>query len=429
MQSVVRHPVGLLHLVLDHLQQVAVGTAHGVARLVDDRRREDHGVARCAGEPARVDHRVQHDVPAGLGLGRAHRRVPVVGRRDDAREKCGLLDRQVGGGDAEVGLRGGVDPVRVAAVVDGVEVVAHDRGLRLRLRDLDREKCLVRLAHVARRRRADQVPLDVLLRQRGATLGPAALEVVDQRACHALDGDAGAAGVERLVLCGRRRLPDVGRQRGVVDDRALLVGKGAHHGAGRTVVVRSEVDGGRLYGRVRRGVRDLGARVRGHDGAGAQERRRRGSCRRRRATTAASGADRGTRCGGSRRISSSCPSGASTRGVRCACSERARPSGSCLPKRCLPSDVTGRGHVRSPVLSGQTSAVADQYGGTSWAEPGTSALVADLHTITTACAKAGRRSAVRTWRGSPAGHVTCSVRSTRHTVRMYRVDTSKPSPA
>ncbi len=203
--------------------------------------------------------------------------------------------RQVRGVDAEVRLRSGLDAVRVAAAVDRVEVAVHDLGLGLALGDLDREQRLLELADVVGRRLVDVVPLDVLLRQRRAALGRAAAQVVEERAAHARDRDAAVVGEERLVLGRGDRLAR--RTRGascVVDDLALLHGERAHDRAGLAVGVVREVDGRRLRAGVVGRVRDRRVRVgarRRHRRRGS---RRRGSCRARRATTAASGAGRGS---------------------------------------------------------------------------------------------------------------------------------------
>src|SRR5690606_37167464 len=96
-----------------------------------------------------------------------------------------LREGELSGRLAEVGLRGGLYTVGVAAEVDGVEVVLEDLVLGELAVDLQGENRLPELADVVGRR-AQVVALDVLLGERRAALDRVAAQVVPQRAA---DGD------------------------------------------------------------------------------------------------------------------------------------------------------------------------------------------------------------------------------------------------
>ena len=131
----------------------------------------------------------------------------VVERRaaDDRGEEGALGGGQLRDVLVEVGLRRGLDAVRAAAVVDGVEVVLEDLVLGLLLVDLERDEDLAGLA----RQRAvggEEVVLDVLLGDRRAALGRlAALDRHPDRPRDAGRRDAVVL-VEVLVLRREHRL-------------------------------------------------------------------------------------------------------------------------------------------------------------------------------------------------------------------------------
>src|SRR5205823_10050881 len=110
----------------------------------------------------------------------------------------------------EVGLRRGLDAVRVVAVVDGVQVLVEDARLRPLARELDRE---ARLLHLAPEGAlvADVELADELLRDRRAALDHlAGTDVLPRGAGDALVVDA-AMLVETPVLDRDRRARHPGR--------------------------------------------------------------------------------------------------------------------------------------------------------------------------------------------------------------------------
>ena len=246
-------------LVLDHAQHEAalatelVGGVRGLglgqrrAELLDLARRDRAGlghpvedvlVAREQGRPRRLVA-VGAQVVRGVQHRGEHGRLPGVE----------LLGR-----DAEEGVGGRLDAVRPAAEVDGVEVALEDLLLGLLLLHLQGEEGLLDLALEGALLREVE-DLDVLLGDRGRTLGGVALRVREGRPEDALRVDA-LVGPEGAVLGGDRGvlhdLRDV-RER---DRLTVLVRELAQLGLAVGVV-----DVGRL-GLVRRvRVGDLGALV------------------------------------------------------------------------------------------------------------------------------------------------------------------------
>src|SRR3984885_15567898 len=101
---------------------------------------------------------------------------------------------------AEVGLRGGLDPVCAIAKIDRVEVGGDYLFLRPSTRELVGERCLAELLEDRAVGLRLQGVLDELLLDRGGSLDCAfVLDVVDERANDAADVDP-ALGVEALVL-------------------------------------------------------------------------------------------------------------------------------------------------------------------------------------------------------------------------------------
>ena len=227
--------------------------------------REGGGVALLLGEPALLDHRVEDEARALLGVGGllvAQARVVERRPADDRGEEGALGGGQLGDVLVEVGLGGGLDPVRAAAVVDRVEVVLEDLVLRLLLVDLDRDEDLAGLA----RQRAvgrEEVVLDVLLGDRRPALGGLATLDRDQHGPRdAGRGDAVVL-VEVLVLRREHRLLHVVGHLGQRHRLTVALGVGEPRHLGLAVGV---VDDRRLRRRELVGVRDVGARVRDTDG-------------------------------------------------------------------------------------------------------------------------------------------------------------------
>src|SRR4051812_39057861 len=84
---------------------------------------------------------------------------------------------------------------------------------------------------------------------------------------------------------------------------------------------------------------------------------------------------------------------------------------------------TGHGDARAPEM-GAPLPTLPSMGDAAGRILGPLTWPPTLHTITTDCAEAHRTRPSQAWRRSPVGRVTCSVRATRHTLLMYRVDTS-----
>ena len=176
----------------------------------------------------------------------------VVGRRvvQHRREHRALAQRQVLGLDVEVGAGGRLDAVGAAAEVDGVEVALEDLGLALLALDLQRQERLLDLA-LEGLVLGQVEDLDVLLGDRGGTLGRVAAGVAEGRAEDALGVDA-LVGPEALVLGGDDRVLDGLRHLLERDDVAVLRGVLAELGLAVAVV-----DERRLGLEVLVGVRDV----------------------------------------------------------------------------------------------------------------------------------------------------------------------------
>jgi hypothetical protein len=184
-----------------------------------------------------LGHVAQRLVAPGLGRGRVALGVGVLGRADGTGEERGLGQRELLHVLAEVGARGGLDAVRAAPEVNGVEVALEDLLLGELTLQLQREHRLLDLAG-ERALLAEVGVLHVLLGQRRRTLEVApAQEVVDRRARDAEGVDAVV--VEEVVVLGGddgvddhlRHLGDgdrlsVGRPRQIGDRLAVGVKEG-----------------------------------------------------------------------------------------------------------------------------------------------------------------------------------------------------------
>ena len=227
------------------------------------------------GEPALGLHPVEHVGHPGLRvllLLRAERGVVEARATDDRRQQGTLAHRELGDVLVEVRLGRGLDAVGAAAVVDGVEVVGQDLGLGLLLVDLQRDDQLLALAGQGLVL-GQEVVLDVLLGDRGATLGRPALDRGDEGATDAGGADALVL-VEAAVLGGEQGVLHVHRhlrQRHRLTV-AVHLGDPVHLGLAVAVV---DDRGLRLGQLVRRGDADRhpGHRDRGH---ARQEQRQQG---------------------------------------------------------------------------------------------------------------------------------------------------------
>ncbi len=170
----------------------------------------------------------------------------VVGLRggEDARERRRLKECEIAPPHAEVGLRGGFDPIRAVAEVHGIEVLRQDLVLRERALHLDGEEDLADLLFHGPR--GDDVIADAVLSfdvvPRVDALhellgdGRAALDLVagDQVAPGgpdgALDIDAGVV-VEARVLDGDHRVAEMFRHLSERDQRPVdrAVERGQEH--------------------------------------------------------------------------------------------------------------------------------------------------------------------------------------------------------
>ena len=254
----------------DHAEQVALLPRKGVLRLDLHRGGELQRQSPLGRQPALGDHPVDDVGPALAGPGRGGLAVPRVvqlGTVDDPGQVRRLGDGELAGGDAEVGLGGGLDPVRLAAEVDRVQVVLQDLILVQVPIDLQCDEELLRLAP---QRAVPQVEgvLDVLLGDGGTALHGAAAGVVPGRPDDRRRRDPVVL-VEGAVLGGEHRVP--GRHRHLCQRHRSPV---LHLEAAELGLAAGVVDdrGLRLRGLVRR--RDGGRRVRGderHHGAAEAE--------------------------------------------------------------------------------------------------------------------------------------------------------------
>ena len=213
-------------LAAHHRQQVAVRPRVGLLLLLRHRRRHHHRVALALGQRLAEHHAVEDVVEPIGGLLRVLRRVPSARVGDDPGQQGALLDREVGGVLAEVGLRRRLDAVRAAAEVDGVEVGGERLVLGLLLVDLQRDDGFLGLARVRLVER-QVVVLDVLLGDRRAAAGVVPAHLAPHRPAEADRRDA-AVLVEGAVLGGDDRVLDVLRDLLAADDGAVLGGEPAH---------------------------------------------------------------------------------------------------------------------------------------------------------------------------------------------------------
>ncbi len=228
----------LLERVVGGLHQVAGLALHPGGGLGLLGLRELHALPVARVQPLLLDHVVQDVVPALLDellAGRAgDRPVVLVRRLEEGGQVGALLDGQVLGVDAVVGLGGGLDAVGAATVVAGVDVAGEDVVLGLLPVQLQGDDQFLQLAR-DRLVLGQVVVLDVLLGDRRTALRALAGQGVEHAARGALEVDAGVL-VERLVLGGDEGALDVLGDLGEVDDLAVAVA-GARHDAAVAVLV------------------------------------------------------------------------------------------------------------------------------------------------------------------------------------------------
>ncbi len=186
------------------LLQIALLALHAGGGLGLDRHLELELLALLGVERLHLDHVVEHAVEADLDQPRAvrarGRQVVVAGRLEDGREVRALLQGQLVDVDAVVGLGGGLDAVRAAPEVAGVQVTGEDLVLLHVPVDLEGDHQLLELA--GRRLVLVQVEvLDVLLGDRRTAGLALAGDRVEQPSGDAEEVDA-AVLVEGLVLDG-----------------------------------------------------------------------------------------------------------------------------------------------------------------------------------------------------------------------------------
>jgi hypothetical protein len=217
-------------------------------------------------EVALGSHLFEHVVPPlerGLLL---LDRIVVRRALDQAGQQRGLERRELGGVLAEERLRRGLDAVRAAAEVDGVQVLGQDLVLGELALDLDREQALAHL--LPERPRRDRIGLhtglgifgvlarvhvlDKLLGERRAALHNLAGDEVGPRGAEDPgDVDPGML-VEPLVLDGDDRVAELRRHLRQRDDRAV-----DRRVQRRDLMAVAIVDVGRLQRRRRLGQLEL----------------------------------------------------------------------------------------------------------------------------------------------------------------------------
>jgi hypothetical protein len=222
-------------------RSAAGGRARDVEHVRD--RGRDRLVVLVLGDVLQPQHVVENEVAPHLGVVRVVDRVPPRGRLRDARQQCGLRDRQFGGGVVEVVLGGRLDAVHGRPELGDVEVPGEDLLLGLLLLERDRQARLLELASDRLLSGAldgvlvagltgllDAQVLHVLLRERRRAGERSAGQVVDRGARDALDVDAVVV-VEPLVLDGHHRVHHVDVDRVRRDDDAVLRVERGEHGA------------------------------------------------------------------------------------------------------------------------------------------------------------------------------------------------------
>ena len=147
------------------------------------------------GDVVLVDHRLQHLGLTALRLKRIDDGVIGGGRLRQADQHRGLGQGQVVRVAVKVAAGGGLDPVRLAAVIDGVQVHLEDGRLAVGLVQLEREDGLLHLSlQCGRRVGPDEDLLHQLLADGATALTDPVMQVV-------IDGGAGdAADVDPAVL-------------------------------------------------------------------------------------------------------------------------------------------------------------------------------------------------------------------------------------
>jgi len=253
-----------------------------VRRLGGDRRRPHlvsgghghaHGVAVVhRPQMALLQHLIEHDIaPVQRRLG-VRDRVVAARALDDAGQhrRLGRIER-LGAGHhraldllatagvvpPEVGARGALDAVRAVAVVDRVEVLGEDLVLGPLAREVVGQRRLAELLEDGALGLRLHRVLDELLGDRRAALRRALLDhVLEERAPHRLEVDAGVL-VEALVLDGdHRELHDRRNLLGVDQDPMLVVGQHAdrasvhvgHVGVLGLLVLLAVLQGGQVGG-------------------------------------------------------------------------------------------------------------------------------------------------------------------------------------
>ena len=238
------------------IEQIAVGAGELVVGLCGPDLGHLSAGGLILGDVAEFGHVPQHILEAVLVLAGVLSRVRQTRTLDHRSQQCAFGHVEFAGRLVEVVLRSDLDAVRLAAEVDGVEVVGEDLVLRQLLVDLERDEHLLDLA-VEGALIGEVEVLDVLLGDRRTAAGVIVSGHTDDRTRQALDGDA-AVLVEAVVLSGDGRL--LHRCRDLVDRDVLAVLglEGPEHGLAVVVVDRRGLSGGFLvrFGDVGDGITD-----------------------------------------------------------------------------------------------------------------------------------------------------------------------------
>jgi hypothetical protein len=184
-----------------------------------------------------ADHGVEHEALAGFRSGHVAVRVELGGRLGQPGEQRCLGQRELRRRLAEVGFGRRLDPVRLVAVVDAIQIGLEDLVLRILVLDLDREDHLVELAKDGPVLRQVDV-FDQLLRDRAPALVESEPEQVLQAGLPGAQQVQRAMLVEGSVFDRDRRLPHGGGDLAQGDDvppLGSLVDLGQEHGAGTVV--------------------------------------------------------------------------------------------------------------------------------------------------------------------------------------------------
>ena len=211
-------PVPRLDVILQpqRLQHVVdeVGGQEMIGGRIDLQLRRVGRIRLFLGDEVVLDHCREHGELALLRGRQVDERVVLRGRLRQPGEHARLGEGQVVRIGLKIAVGGGLDAIGLAAIEDGVQVVAIEGERQGRFFRLALERVV--------RVRSDEELLDELLADRAAALLDAAVRVVGERRPHDGTEVDAAVRVEGMVLDGDRGIDHVGRDVAEGNDDAVI---------------------------------------------------------------------------------------------------------------------------------------------------------------------------------------------------------------